>query len=96
MKKAIDLWMEILQRVPNLSFVLQGEDTINLKTLLLFLLAYIHVDVVDADVVVVAADANVVVAVADGVANAIDDTVGVDVNANTDAYDACSDANVSA
>ena len=30
-KKAVDLGMEILLRVPHLSFVLQGEDTINFK-----------------------------------------------------------------
>ena len=29
--KAIELGMEILLRVPHLSFVLQGEDTVNFK-----------------------------------------------------------------
>ncbi len=33
--KAIALGMEILLRVPHLSFVLQGEDTINFKVTLL-------------------------------------------------------------
>jgi hypothetical protein len=44
-KKAIALGMEILLRVPQLSFVLQGEDTVNFKVkcLLACLPACLHV-----------------------------------------------------
>ena len=32
LKRAVELGLEVLLRVPNLSFVLQGEDTVNFKT----------------------------------------------------------------
>ncbi len=86
-KKAIDLGMEILLRVPHLSFVLQGEDTMNLKVktplvfstcLHAYLPAYTHA-----------------ATVAFVVATAV--KVGIDAaNAKADAHDARSDADVSA
>jgi hypothetical protein len=55
-EKAIELGMEILLRVPNLGFVLQGEDTVDFKVnttiIATNVVAVIVVAVVDVDVVV--------------------------------------------
>ncbi len=87
-KKAIALGMEILLRAPHLSFVLQGEDTINFKVKYMHasLLACLPIVVVVVVVVVVVAAAR------DAGEVAIDDDTVANAHANADVDDACSGA----
>jgi len=84
-KTAISLGMEILLRVPHLSVVLQGEDTVNFKV------KYMHACLLD---VVVAADVAAVVVAAATVD--VDDALAANAHANADVDDACSDVVASA
>jgi hypothetical protein len=99
-KKAIaDLGMEILLRVPHLSFVLQGEDTMNFKVKAprvcsTCLHAYLHV-YLHACIAFLYTYLHVVVAASFVVATATIVRVAT-ANANADAHDARSDADVSA
>ncbi len=99
--KAIALGMEILLRVPHLSFVLKGEDTVNFKVkcllvccclpiclpACLFLSACLHA-CLHVVAIVLARAASVVVVV--------DDATAANAHANVDADDAYSDAGESA
>ncbi len=67
-EKAIELGLEILLRVPNLSYGLQGEDTVNFKVSTTLLCYY--VDVVVAAATVVVALAAIVVDATDAFADA--------------------------
>ncbi len=104
-EKAIELGLEILLRVPNLSYVLQGEDTVNFKVITTLLCYYADVandadaaattvvaiadDVADASVADVATVVVVVVAVVVAAATAASTDVDAATNAAANAYDTC-------
>ena len=84
-KKTIELGMEILLRVPHVSFVLQCENTVNFKVK--YLPACMPTCLPSATTAAARATRAVVV---------VDDATPANAHANADADDACSDADESA